>query len=88
MNNMNLPTDIEFYEEIQLIVWRPRGLLNREAVNKVITVIEELETAGSASGIACRCWCGESDVARPQCPATCDGGHAALKFARPKENRL
>src|SRR3954462_9217043 len=23
-----------------------------------------------------------------KCPAACDGGHAALKFARPKENRL
>ena len=49
MNNMKLPPDIEFYEDIRLIVWRPRGLLNREAVNKVITVIEELETAGSTS---------------------------------------
>jgi hypothetical protein len=49
MNNMRLPRDIEFYEEIQLIVLRPRGLLNREAVNKVITVIEELKTAGSTS---------------------------------------
>jgi len=26
--------------------------------------------------------------ARPQCPATCDGGHATLKFALPKDNRL
>src|SRR3954463_11250060 len=30
----------------------------------------------------------ESDEARQQYPATCDGGHATLKFARPKENRL
>ena len=44
MNNMNLPPDVEFYEDIRLIVWRPRGLLNREAVNKIITVIGELET--------------------------------------------
>jgi hypothetical protein len=49
MNNMYLPPDIEFYEEIQLIVWRPRRLLNRETVNKVITVIGELETAASTS---------------------------------------
>ena len=46
---MNLPPDVEFYEDIRLIVWRLRGLLNREAVNKVITVIGELETAGSTS---------------------------------------
>jgi len=49
MNNMKLPPDIEFYEDIRLIVWRPRCLLNREAVNKVITVLGELETAGSTS---------------------------------------
>jgi len=49
MNNMNLLSDIELYEEIELIVWRPRGSLNREAVNKIITVIEELETARSTS---------------------------------------
>ena len=46
---MELPPDVEFYEDIRLIVWRPRDLLNREAVNKVITVIGELETAGSTS---------------------------------------
>jgi hypothetical protein len=46
---MKLSPDVEFYEDIRLIVWRPRGLLNREAVNRIITVIEELETAGSAS---------------------------------------
>jgi hypothetical protein len=45
MNNVKLPPDVEFYEDIRLIVWRPRGLLNREAVNKVITVLGELETA-------------------------------------------
>jgi hypothetical protein len=41
---MKLPPDVEFYEDIRLIVWRPRGLLNREAVNRIITVIGELET--------------------------------------------
>ncbi len=46
---MTLPPDIEFYEDIRLVVWRPRGLLNREAVNKIITVIEELETTGSTN---------------------------------------
>jgi len=44
MNKVKLPDDVEFYEDIRLIVWRPRGLLNREAVNKIITVIGELET--------------------------------------------
>jgi len=45
MNNMRLPPDVEFYEDIRLIVWRPHGLLNGAAVNKVITVLGELETA-------------------------------------------
>ena len=44
MNKVKLPDDVEFYEDIRLIVWRPRGLLNREAINKIITVIGELET--------------------------------------------
>src|SRR4029077_17878170 len=44
MNNIKLPPDVEFYENIRLIVWRPRGCLNREAVNRIITVIGELET--------------------------------------------
>ena len=40
-----LPPDVEFHEDICLIVWRPRGLLNRVAVNKLISVIGELEFA-------------------------------------------
>ena len=38
-----LPLDVEFHEEIHLIVWRPCGLLNRVAINKLISVIGELE---------------------------------------------
>ena len=45
MNTVKFPPDVEFREDIRLIVWRPRGLLNREAVNRIITVLEELETA-------------------------------------------
>jgi hypothetical protein len=45
MNNMKLPPDVEFHEDIRLIVWRPRGLVNQAAVNKIITVLGELETA-------------------------------------------
>jgi len=41
---MTLPPDVEFYEDIRLIVWRPHGLVNQAAVNKIITVIGELET--------------------------------------------
>ena len=42
---MKLSPEIQFHEDILLLVWRPRGLLNREAVNRIITVIGELETA-------------------------------------------
>ena len=40
---MKLPLDVEFHEDIRLLVYRPRGLLNEAAVNKIITVIGELE---------------------------------------------
>jgi hypothetical protein len=42
---MKLPSDVEFYEDIRLIVWRPRGLVDKSAVNKVMSVLGELETA-------------------------------------------
>jgi hypothetical protein len=42
---MKLPPDVEFYEDIRLIVWRPHGLVDKSAVNRVISVLGELETA-------------------------------------------
>ena len=46
---MKLPDDIEFYEDSHLLIWRPHGLVNQAAVNKIITVIGELETKLSDS---------------------------------------
>ena len=40
---MKLPYDLEFHEEVRLLVWRPRGLVNKAVVNKIISVIGELE---------------------------------------------
>src|SRR5882724_1465983 len=40
---MKLPPEVEFYEDVRLLVWRPHGLLNQSAVNKIITVVGELE---------------------------------------------
>lgn len=40
---MKLPPDIQFHEDIRLLVYRPRGLLNEAAVNKIIKAIGELE---------------------------------------------
>ena len=42
---MKLPPDVEFYEDIRLLVYRPRGLIDEAAVNKIIRVIEEIEAA-------------------------------------------
>ena len=41
---MKLPPDVQFHEDIHLLVYRPRGLLNEASVNKIIRVIGELET--------------------------------------------
>src|SRR5262245_37050180 len=42
---MKLPPDVEFHEDIRLIIYRPRGLIDQAAVNKIIAVIEEIEAA-------------------------------------------
>jgi hypothetical protein len=40
---MKLPSDVEFHEDIRLFIHRPRGLLNEATINKVVSVIEDLE---------------------------------------------
>ena len=40
---MTLPPDIEFREDIRLLIYTPRGLLNEASVNKIVNVIENLE---------------------------------------------
>jgi hypothetical protein len=40
---MSLPPDIEFHEDIRLLVYTPRGLLNEQSVNKIVSIIEDLE---------------------------------------------
>ena len=42
---MKLPPEIEFYEDMRLLVCRPRGLIDEAAINKIISVIEEIEAA-------------------------------------------
>src|SRR4026207_258236 len=42
---MKLPPDIQFHEDIHLLVYRPRGLIDEAAVNKIVSVIEEIEAA-------------------------------------------
>jgi hypothetical protein len=38
-----LPPDVEFHEDIGLLIHRPRGVLNKTALSKIITVTGELE---------------------------------------------
>ena len=40
---MKLPPDVEFHEDIRLLIYRPRGLIDDAAVNRIIAVIEEIE---------------------------------------------
>jgi hypothetical protein len=40
---MKLPPEIEFHQDIRLLIYRPRGLINEAAINKIISVIEDLE---------------------------------------------
>lgn len=40
---MKLPDDIEFHEDIRLLIYRPVGLLNEASVNKIVNVIEDFE---------------------------------------------
>ena len=43
MNGIQLPPYVEFYEDIHLFVYRPIGLMSEESVNKIVSVIEDLE---------------------------------------------
>jgi len=40
---MKLPPDVEFHEDIPLFVHRPHGMLNEAVVNRVISVLGDLE---------------------------------------------
>ncbi len=40
---MKLPPEIEFHEGLRLLVYRPRGLIDEAAINKIVAVIEDLE---------------------------------------------
>jgi hypothetical protein len=37
------PPDLEFHEDIRLLIYRPQGLLNEAAFSKVISALEDLE---------------------------------------------
>ena len=41
---MTLPSDIEFHEDIRLLIYKPRGVLNKQSVDKIVSIVGELET--------------------------------------------
>jgi len=40
---MNFPPDVEFHEDIRLLIYRPHGVIDEAAVKKVVDVLEDLE---------------------------------------------
>jgi len=36
-------SDLEFQEDIHLLIWRPRGLLNEASVNRLVSALADLE---------------------------------------------
>jgi hypothetical protein len=44
---IKLPPNVLFHQDLRLIVWRPRGVLNETAINKIIAFLGKLEAASS-----------------------------------------
>jgi hypothetical protein len=44
MNEMKLPSDVEFHEDIRLLIYRPRGVLNEQSLDKIVGIIGDLES--------------------------------------------
>ena len=42
---MKFPPDIEFHQDIRLLIYRPKGVINEAEINRVIGVIEGIEAA-------------------------------------------
>src|SRR2546430_1491737 len=40
---MNFPPDVEFHEDIRLLIYRPRGVIDEAAVKRIVAGLEELE---------------------------------------------
>lgn len=40
---MKLPPDVEFQEDVRLLIYRPRGVIDEAAIKKIVSVLEELE---------------------------------------------
>lgn len=40
---MELPPEVQFHEDIRLLVYRPCGILNEQSVDKIVSLIGDLE---------------------------------------------
>ena len=40
---MKLPSDVEFHNDIRLLVYRPRGVIDEAAIKEIVSVVEDLE---------------------------------------------
>jgi len=40
---MKLPPDVEFHEDIRLLIYRPRGVIDEAAIKEIVSVVEDLE---------------------------------------------
>ena len=38
-----LSSDVEFHEDIRLLIYRPRGLLDETTINRIVSIIGDLE---------------------------------------------
>jgi hypothetical protein len=40
---MKLPPDVEFHDDIRLLIYRPSGVIDEAAVKRIVSVLEDLE---------------------------------------------
>lgn len=40
---MKLPLEVQFHEDIRLLVYRPCGILNEQSVDKIVSIVGDLE---------------------------------------------
>jgi hypothetical protein len=40
---MNLPPDVEFHDDIRLLIYRPSGVVDEAALKRIVSVLEDLE---------------------------------------------
>ena len=44
---MKLPPDVQFHEDVRLLVWKPRGVLNEAALKHIMTLLEGIEATSN-----------------------------------------